>query len=111
MSENGKPVEIPPLDQLTHDPALIHDLPVAVVQHILIQLTTLLPLLVAKAHSAPDKSQEDRLLGIEEASRILNMSKDRLYRTDYPFTIRDGGLLRFSRNGIQKYIQARLRQG
>ena len=108
---NGTPVEIPGLDELVSDPSKVQDLPVAVVQNILIQLTAILPLLVAKAHSAPDKSPEDRLLGIEEAASILNMSKDRLYRTDYPFTIRDGGLLRFSYNGIQKYIQARLRQG
>ena len=110
MTLNGKPVEVPSLDQLVTDPGLVQDLPVAVVQHILIQMTALLPLLVAKSQSAPEKCHEDRLIGIEEASAILGMSKDRLYRTDYPFTVRDGGLLRFSHNGIQRFIRARLGQ-
>ncbi|MEQ1679275.1 MAG: hypothetical protein ABL950_01515 [Nitrospira sp.] len=108
---NGKPVEVPTVDQLFADPSKVQDLPVTVVQHLLIQVTALLPLLVAKSQSAPEKSQEDRLLTIEEATLVLGMSKDRLYRTDYPFTIRDGGLLRFSNNGIQRFIRARLRQG
>ncbi len=108
---NGKPVDVPTIDQLVADPAMVQALPVAVVQHLLIQVTTLLPLLVAKAHSAPEKSPEDRLIGIDEAAAILGMSKDRLYRTDYPFAFRDGGLLRFSNNEIQRYIKARLRQG
>lgn len=107
---NGKPVEIPTVDQLIADPGRIQDLPGTVVQHILIQLTALLPLLVAKSQSAPEKTPEDRLLGIDEAAAILEMSRDRLYRHDYPFTIRDGGLLRFSNNGIQRYIKSRLRQ-
>jgi hypothetical protein len=105
------PVEIPTIDQLIADPAKVQDLPVAVVQHVLIQLTTLLPLLVAKSHSAPEKTPEDRLLGIDEAAAILGMSKDRLYRTDYPFKVKDGGLLWFSNNGIQRFIRSRLRQG
>ncbi len=105
------PVEIPTIDQLIADPSKVQDLPVAVVQHVLIQLTTLLPLLVAKSHSAPEKSSDDRLIEIDEAAEILSMSKDRLYRTDYPFIVRDGGLLRFSNNGIQRWIRARLRQG
>jgi len=108
---NGKPVEMPTIDQLVADPAMVHDLPVPVVQHILIQLTTLLPLLVAKAHSSPEKDPGDRLVGIDEATAILSMSKDRLYRTDYPFAFKDGGLLLFSYNGIQRWIRSRLRQG
>jgi predicted DNA-binding transcriptional regulator AlpA len=109
MSESLK--EVPSLDSLVADPGRVQGLPVAVVQHLLIQVTALLPLLVAKSQGAPEKSQEDRLLTIEEATLVLGMSKDRLYRTDYPFTIRDGGLLRFSHNGIQRFIRARLRQG
>jgi predicted DNA-binding transcriptional regulator AlpA len=108
---NGKPVEVPTVDQLIADPSKVQDLPVQIVQHVLIQLTALLPLLVARSQNASDKSPEDRLLSIEEAAAILGMSKDRLYRTDYPFVIRDGGLLRFSNNGIQRFIRARLRQG
>ncbi|MGC4097347.1 MAG: hypothetical protein QM706_09540 [Nitrospira sp.] len=111
MTPNGKSIEGASLDQLVTDPGRVQDLPVALVQHLLIQVTSLLPLLVAKAHSASDKTPEDRLLSIDEACSVLNMTRDRLYRTDYPFTIRDGGLLRFSNNGIQQFILARLRQG
>lgn len=106
----SRPIDIPTIDQLVADPGRVRDLPVPVVHHILIQLTALLPLLVAKSHNSPEKSPEDRLLSIEEAASILGMSKDRLYRKEYPFAIREGGLLRFSSNGIQKYIHARLHQ-
>lgn len=109
---NG-PVEVPSVDNLIADPSKAQDLPVTVVQHLLIQLTALLPLLVSRSQSAPEKSSEDRLIGIDEASDILGVSKDKLYRhhEQFPFTIRIGGLVRFSYNGIQRWIKSRLRQG
>jgi predicted DNA-binding transcriptional regulator AlpA len=112
----GKLVDIPTLDSLMADPGIVQTLPAHVVDHILIQVTSLLPLLVAKSHAVPttEKSQqEDRLLSIEEAAAILGKTKDWLYRhaDSLPFTVREGRLLRFSSNGIQKYIRARLRQG
>lgn len=107
------PVEIPTIDQLIADPSKVQDLPVAVVQHVLIQLTTLLPLLVAKSHSAPEKTPEDRILRIKEASIILGTTVDHLYRhhDKYPFAFKDGDSLRFSWLGIQKWIRARQRHG
>ena len=112
---NGKPVEIPTLEQLAANPELVQALPGPTAQHLLIQLTCLLPLLVAKAHAADvmEKAQPDRVLGIDEAAAILGKSKDALYRKSrtFPFTVRDGRGLGFSSNGIQKYIRARLQQG
>src|SRR5512140_3286105 len=114
---NGKLViEVPSLDALVSDPGKVQDLPGPVVQHLLVQVTTLLPLLVANAHGIPttEKSQqEDRLICIEEAAAILGKTKDWLYRhaDSLPFTVREGRLLRFSNIGIQKYIRARLREG
>jgi predicted DNA-binding transcriptional regulator AlpA len=111
-----KLVEIPTLDALVADPGLVQALPGPVVQHILIQVTSLLPLLVAKSHAVTTTEkahQEDRLLSIEEATSILGKTKDWLYRhaNSLPFTVREGRLLRFSNNGIQKYIRVRLRHG
>ncbi len=54
------------------------------------------------------KSEEpDRLIDVEDAATMLSVSKDALYR--HParykaFTVREGGRLRFSQKGIQRYI-------
>jgi hypothetical protein len=53
----------------------------------------------------------DRLLNVTEASELLRIAPDTLYRRSgsFPFTVRDGRRVLFSRLGIEKYI--RLRQG
>ena len=54
--------------------------------------------------------QEERLLDAEEASKLLSVSEDWLYRraSRLPFTRKLGPkMLRFSSQGIQKYIAAR----
>ena len=53
---------------------------------------------------------EDRLLDTEEAAKLLGMSKDWLYRhaKKLPFTRKLGPkMLRFSYQGIQKYLATR----
>lgn len=109
---NG-PVSIPSLDGLASDPSQIEGLPLEVLKALWADVRQLEKVLVLRILTAPTTASppEDKLLNIDEAAAILGMSKDRLYRHDYPFTIRDGGLLRFSNNGIQRYIKARLRQG
>lgn len=111
---SGKPVDIPSLERLMGDPGLMQTLPAHLVEHILIQVISLLPLLIAKSHAVPtvNSQQEDRLLSIEEAAAILGKTKDWVYRhaDNLPFAVREGRLLRFSKNGIQKYIRALLRQ-
>jgi predicted DNA-binding transcriptional regulator AlpA len=55
-------------------------------------------------------SEEDRLLDAEEASRLLCVSSDWLYRhaKRLPFTRKLGPkMLRFSSHGIQKYLATR----
>jgi predicted DNA-binding transcriptional regulator AlpA len=107
-----KLIEIPTLDRLMADPGLVQTLPGPIVQHYLIQMTCLLPFLVARSHGLPTESHgEDRLLRIQEAASVLGKKKDWMYRhaASLPFTVREGRLLRFSNNGIQKYIRARLR--
>ena len=54
--------------------------------------------------------QEDRLLTVVEASDKLGMTKDYLYRhaRTFPFSVRVGSKqLRFSLNGIERYIKER----
>lgn len=54
--------------------------------------------------------EEDRLLTTEEAAKILSVSPDWLYRkaSHLPFTRKLGPkMLRFSSQGIQKYLAAR----
>jgi predicted DNA-binding transcriptional regulator AlpA len=53
---------------------------------------------------------EDRLLDAEEAAKLLCVSEDWLYRNakKLPFTRKLGPkMLRFSHQGIQKYLSAR----
>lgn len=54
--------------------------------------------------------EEDRLLDAEEAARVLSVSPDWLYRSakKLPFTRKLGPkMLRFSYQGIQKYLATR----
>ena len=54
--------------------------------------------------------EEDRLLDAEQASRLLSVSSDWLYRHSrkLPFTRKLGAkMLRFSSQGIQKYLATR----
>jgi predicted DNA-binding transcriptional regulator AlpA len=57
----------------------------------------------------PRKGEADRLLDVEEAARVLTLSPDTLYRraSELPFTVRLGGSVRFSSDGIQKFICSR----
>lgn len=107
-----QPQAVPSIDELLSDPAKAAGLSLEVAKVLWINISNLEKALVLRmvTASATMSPPEDRLVDIEEAASILSMSKDRLYRKNYPFTVRDGGLLRFSHNGIQRFIQARLRQ-
>jgi excisionase family DNA binding protein len=52
-------------------------------------------------------SKDDRLLTVEEVCQILNCTEAWLYHNTkkLPFVRKVGGLLRFSSNGLQKYIE------
>jgi excisionase family DNA binding protein len=53
--------------------------------------------------------QEDRLLTIDQAAAKLMTSKDWFYRNSgrLPFTLRIGRNLRFSEQGIERWIMSR----
>lgn len=56
--------------------------------------------------SGRGEEEEDRLLTVDEAAKILNLPKDAVYRRadDFPFTVRLGRRLRFSLLGLQKFL-------
>ena len=49
----------------------------------------------------------DRLLTVGEAAQRLACSKDWLYRHRLPFAVRNGRQLRFSADGLERYIRQR----
>ncbi len=108
---NG-PVNIPTVDELIHDPAKVMALPPETAKALWLDLITVEKALAMRAMMVVEKPHlEDRLLTVEQAADILRKTTDWLYRRAYslPFTVREGRSLRFSHNGIQKYIQARMR--
>ena len=58
----------------------------------------------AKAQAPKD----DKLLTIEEVCKILNVSEEWIYHhaKKLPFVRKLGGMLRFSNNGLQRYIES-----
>jgi predicted DNA-binding transcriptional regulator AlpA len=105
-------VPIPTLDELVKQPARVATLPPDAAQTLLYEVAALLPILIAQSSRNTEKQQEeDRLLAVDQAAEILGKTPDWIYRRadQLPFVVREGRLLRFSRSGIQKYIQARLR--
>jgi excisionase family DNA binding protein len=53
--------------------------------------------------------RDDKLLTVEQVCEILNTSEEWLYHNakKLPFVRKVGGLLRFSSNGLQRYIESR----
>jgi predicted DNA-binding transcriptional regulator AlpA len=61
-----------------------------------------------------ERTPETRLVEIDEAARLLGMSKSWIYRnaSTLPFVVRPNGHnLRFSVRGIEKWLQARTPRG
>lgn len=109
---------IPTLDDLTRDPMTATSLPADIVETLLgktaivqsILISRLLALRATRQDYAHSESADgDRLLTVEEAARMIGKSESHLYHqaANYPFTVRVGGNLRFSRTGIEKFIRQR----
>lgn len=108
-----QPVTIPTLDSLAANPAAVQTLPPEMAKALWFELISLEKALAMRAlMTVEQRPEDDTLLTVGQAAEILRETTDWLYRRadKLPFAIREGRLLRFSRNGIQKYIQARLRQ-
>ncbi len=108
------PVAVPSLDALASDPSQIDGLPLEVLKALWVDVRNLEKMLTMRLLIAPTTAShpEDRLLKVGEAAPILGTTVDHLYRhhDKYPFTVKDGNSVRFSSQGIQKFIRARLRQ-
>jgi excisionase family DNA binding protein len=52
--------------------------------------------------------KEDKLLTIEQVCEVLNVSDEWVYHhvKKLPFVRKVGGMLRFSNNGLQRYIES-----
>jgi hypothetical protein len=53
-------------------------------------------------------SKDDKLLTVDEVVKVLNVTPEWLYHNvkKLPFTRKVGGMLRFSGNGLQRYIES-----
>ena len=52
--------------------------------------------------------KDDKLLTIEQVCEVLNVSEEWIYHNvkKLPFVRKVGGMLRFSNNGLQRYIES-----
>jgi hypothetical protein len=76
-------------------------------RRLLIEISTIQPLLIARALAVGGATGAgDRLLKIDEAANRLGQSPDWLYRHAgrLPFTVRQGRGLRFSERGLTAFI-------
>jgi excisionase family DNA binding protein len=61
----------------------------------------------------PNPSEPDTLLTADEVADRLQVSKGYVYRNAarYPFTVREGRYIRFSQQGLSKYLAKCQRKG
>jgi hypothetical protein len=100
--------------QVIADPARVGDIDVASLPSLLAQLTTAAAVVAARLSAvgpakaeSPAPSASDRLLTAKEASVVLNLSTDFLYKSEAAktFRVRFGSEVRFSHAGIQRFIE------
>lgn len=108
---------VPSLDAVAADPHCLSGLSRAAVSALLMRTAVVQSALTAALDGAPDNDPdrkigdvEDRLLDVKEAAARLSLTVDYLYRhgDTFPFTVRVApGQVRFSSNGISRFILAR----
>ena len=117
MAADHKLGVVPKPDEIVDNPVLAIHLPIEVVEALLAKnadaqsvLMSRLLALRACVVQVERPSDGNRLLDVEEAARKLGKCKDFLYwhAAKYPFTVRDGRSLRFSEQGIEKFIRQRI---
>ena len=112
-------VAVPTLDDLAREPAIARGLPRAALAALLAKTAAVQSALAAElAADAGDTSavtnfsdngNADRLLDAKRAAQLLGVSPSYLYRRKkLPFVVRiEGGPVRFSAKGIERYIRSR----
>jgi predicted DNA-binding transcriptional regulator AlpA len=103
------------LAEILNEPGKASDIPVEEIPLLLSNLAALQNVLTARLLEVSGRfnptrtSQEDRLLDAKQAAELLRKSADWLYRhkSKLPFTVRVGRNIRFSHDGLQKYLRQR----
>jgi predicted DNA-binding transcriptional regulator AlpA len=101
---------VPTLMDLLNAPERISALPRDVIAELRGQITKLDTLLLSRllaGSEAQPGADGDRLLDVAEAAAKLGLSRDALYRNEYPFVVKIGNRRRFSERGIEKFIRNR----
>ena len=110
MASGHKIIVVPSIADLLNDPERISALPKDVIAELRGQIAKLDTLLLSQLLTS-DQPQPgtdgDRLLTAPEAALRLGLTKDALYRNEYPFIVRVGSRRRFSEKGIEKFIRNR----
>lgn len=111
------PSSSPSLDRVADDSAITRDLPTEHVVALLARCAVVHAALLGRLLAGRDDGDpgargdqaEDRLLTVEEAATKLGTSRDWVYRhaDQLPFTVRVGRQVRFSGQGIDRYIRQR----
>jgi hypothetical protein len=105
-------VDIPTLDSLAADPRLVKALPAPVAEHLLIQITSLLPLLIAKSHTAPMTAlpgAAERFLTVEQVIAQYGVTERWLYRhkRQLPHSQPSRKVLLFPEEKLRRWFSAR----
>jgi len=105
---------MPTLDELITCPEKVEALSHKEAINMLARISSIQPILIGRIASIGNEVKEtkapDRLLDVNEASKVLGYSKDWIYRhaDKLPFTKRlTPHRLKFSEAGIEKYIKNR----
>ncbi len=95
---------------LVNEPARIQGIPAEQIPALLTQLSTLQTAMAARMIPTNGEApQADSMLTVKEAALRLGMSVDWLYRRTarLPFVVRLGRQVRFSAQGIDRYLKNR----
>jgi hypothetical protein len=111
MASAPKLAVVPSLSDLLADPNKISAMPKEAIAELRGQIAKLDTLLLSRLLTGeqPQPGMDgDRLLTASEAALKLGLTKDALYRNEYPFIVRVGTRRRFSEKGIEKFIRNRI---
>src|SRR5438093_9112196 len=96
-------------------PDSAEEIPLEVIPAMLIQLAATQSLLAAKlietagSRNVANTAESDQLLDVEQAAEKLGVTPDWLYRRSkrLPFAVRLGRALKFSQNGLDRWIRSK----
>ena len=111
MAGRLRHVLAPATASLLSDPEAINALPVEAIPGVLGELERLKAALWARLASDVSQPRQDHLLSIEQAAAKLGVSTDWVYRRakTLPFVVRLESQLRFSEQGLERFIHQRQR--